>query len=124
MIDEPLGQLEMSDLERDYGVPAELMEFIDDGFLEVLVEEPAEKTVELHAPSLRRTDPQGRITAYSITWIHPDYNSQFCHYYENVPGDFPNFYVTEETSDVGNHILDVNTLDDLIVWLADSRSQI
>jgi hypothetical protein len=61
--------------------------------LAITGEEDAEKTLHLVVPSLRHKDRKGRIKVVTITWIHPDYNAQFCHYYDRVPGDLPNFYV-------------------------------
>jgi hypothetical protein len=97
------------------------MVFIDDGFLQVLHENPAEKTVEFHIPSKRYSDVEGRITTYSLTWIHPDFNEQFCHFYYEQPGDSPNFYVTEDTTDVGDEQVDLETVDDLVAWLETLR---
>ena len=37
----------MVDLANDYGVPPEIMAFVDAGFLEVLAEDHDEKTVEV-----------------------------------------------------------------------------
>jgi hypothetical protein len=115
-------KIAMPDLATNYGIPAELMAFVADGFLEVLSENEAEKTIEFHLPSKRRTDVEGRITTYSLTWIHPDFNDRFCHYYFEHPGDSPNFYVTEDTTDVGDEQLDLETVDDLVAWLESFRS--
>ena len=62
---------------------AEVMAFVRDGFLAVVSEDEAKKTVEFHVPSKRRTDDEGRITSWSVVWIDPDFNVQFCHYYDN-----------------------------------------
>ena len=62
------------------------------------------------------TDDQDRDTTFSLVWIHPDFNDQFCHYYDSKPGDLANFYVVKETTDLGDDWLDVATLDDLLVW--------
>lgn len=118
-----LGE-DMNDLEKTYAIPDELSKFISDGFLQIADASLAEKTVQLHIPALRQTDDQGRITTYSLTWIHPDHNAQFCHYYEKTPGDLPNFYVTEDTTEVGDDVLDIDSLDDLIAWLDERRSRI
>lgn len=101
-----------------YQIPDELMAFVNDGFLEILSEREAEKTIEFHVPSKRTVDPDGRITTYSVTWIHPDFNDQFCHYYPKQPGDLPNFYVTEDTTDLGDEQVDgLDSVSDLVDWL-------
>ena len=107
----------MKDIVQQYGIPQELMAFIDSGFLQVVAERDEEKTIEFHAPSLRRRDRQRRITTFSLVWIHPNFNGQFCHYYDEKPGDQPNFYVSQDTSDLGDEQLDLNSLDELVDWL-------
>ena len=101
----------------NYKLPPELRPFVDGGLLELVAEDEAKKTVEFHMPRLRRSDGEGRVTTYSLTWIHPDYNAQFCHYYTETPGDSPNFYVTEDTTDVGDELLDIGSIDELVEWL-------
>jgi hypothetical protein len=83
---------------------------------------PAEKTVEFHIPALRRTDEQGRITTFDLTWINPDYNSQFCHYYDQTPGDLVNFYLVKDTTDLGDDPVDLPDLDELLCWLKETKS--
>lgn len=108
---------EMPDLAVDYKIPAELTDFIDDGFLEFLSENEAEKTVKFYIPSLAWTDELGHEISFTFVWIHPDFNAQFCHYYLETPGDLVNFYVFKETSDMGDECLDIESLDDLVCWL-------
>ena len=55
---------------------------------------------------MRSTDRLGCITTYSVIWIHPDFNAEYCHYYDQVPGDLPNFYAEEDTTDVGSDSID------------------
>ena len=112
----------MTDVQETYGIPDELQEFLKSGFLEVLTEEKAEYTVEFNIPSMQFKDGDGRITDFSVVWIHPDHNAQFCHYYEKVPGDLPNFYIRKDTTDLGDEILDIDSLDDLMCWLEEKRS--
>jgi hypothetical protein len=81
----------MSHIGERYALPEEIDGFIDSGFLEVAMERPKEMTVEFRIPSKQSIDRRGRITAYCITWIHPDYNADFRHYYDESPGDMPNF---------------------------------
>jgi len=107
----------MTDLAAQYKVPPELQRFIDSGFVELLSEKPEEKTIEFHIPSLLYTDENDRSTSFSIIWIHPDFNEQFCHYYDEKPGDLANFYVMKQTDDLGDDWLDIETFDDLIDWL-------
>ena len=106
------------DIATRYQIPDELMAFVNDGFLELLAENDAEKTIEFHIPSRRSVDPDGRITTYSLTWIHPDFNEQFCHYYLEQPGDLPNFYVTKDITEVGDEQVDgLEDVCDLVDWL-------
>ncbi|MFN0021066.1 MAG: hypothetical protein ACKVP0_22635 [Pirellulaceae bacterium] len=107
----------MESIQQRYGIPPSVAEFLTNGFLEVVSEEPDRKTVEFHIPALRRTDERGRIRTYSLVWIHPDFNAQFCHYYESVPGDAANFYVDEDETDVGGTGLDLASVDELVAWL-------
>jgi hypothetical protein len=114
----------MSLVANRYAVPPEIDRFVDQGFLEVLTEGPDEMTVEFHIPSRVTTDRRRRITAYRVVWIHPDHNAQFCHYYQDTPGDLPNFYVEVENSEGPSEMLDdLETVDDLSVWLEDFQSQ-
>ena len=80
--------ISMNTLALRFGLPAELETLIDSGVLEVTGEYDAEKTLHLVVPSLRQKDRKGRIKVVTITWIHPDYNAQFCHYYDKTPGRF------------------------------------
>ena len=109
----------MTDLAEKYKIPAEVMEFVHDGFLEIVSEDEATKTVEFHIPSKRQTDDDGRITTYSVVWTHPDFNAEFCHYYDEKPGDLPNFYVEKDTTDVGDEPVDeMESVENLAGWLA------
>jgi hypothetical protein len=62
------------------------------------------------------------VTAYSLVWIHPDFNREFCWYYDETPGDLPNFYLTRGFSDLGEESIDVESIDDLIYWLEERAS--
>jgi hypothetical protein len=59
-----------------YAVPAEIDQFVDQGFLEVLAERPGRMTVELHIPSRVSVDHRGRITAYRIVWNYPAHKAE------------------------------------------------
>ena len=108
----------------EFRIPDELLRFVDSGFLKVLVEHPEEKTIEFHMPSMRTEDKDRRVTAYSLVWIHPDFNAQFCHYYQDSPGDLPNFYLKKSTMDQPDEELEgIETLEDLIDWLASHQSR-
>lgn len=101
-----------------FGLPDELLRFVDNGTLEVTNEDESQHTIEFSIPSLWRKNEHRRITAYALTWIDPSYNSQFCHYYDEVPGDMPNFFVRKLRSDLGDeYVEDLNDLDDLVAWL-------
>ena len=107
-----------ADIASRFGLPDDLMPFLTSGMLEVLNEDDDRHTVEFSIPSLRRSDEHRRITAYALTWIDPGYNAQFCHFYEDTPGDMPNFLVRKMTSDLGDEYLDdLKDLDDLVAWL-------
>jgi hypothetical protein len=104
-------------------MPPDVDQFVDDGFLEVLTELPNETTVEFHIPSKLSVDRRGRITGYRIVWIHPEYNADFCHYYDELPGDLPNFYVEVQLSNGPSEIIDdLSTDDDLSAWLEERQS--
>ena len=112
----------MTDLADKFKIPAEVMAFVRDGFLEVVSEDEARKTVEFHVPSKRRTDDEGRITSWSVVWIHPDFNAEFCQYYDEEPGDLPNFYAQKDTTDLGDEPVDgLDTVEDLVGWLEGLR---
>lgn len=111
----------MSALAAKYKIPPELDQFIDAGFLAMLSEDEAEKTVKFDIPSIAWTDDQDRDTTFTLVWIDPDFNEQFCHYYDEKPGDLANFYVFRETTDLGDDWLDLSTLDDLLVWLEERQ---
>lgn len=113
----------MTDLVQQYGLPPELLQFVDSGFLSVLAEKPAEKTVEFHIPAMRFRDENDAITSFSLTWIHPDHNADFCHYFHETPGDLPNFYVDRDTTDAGGDQIDgLETVADLVDWLEQKQS--
>ena len=108
----------MSAFATKYAIPPEVDRFIDTGFLEVLAEHAAEKTVRFHIPSKSVVDTQERMTCYEVYWIHPDFNAEFCHYYHEHPGDFPNFWALEDTDSVGDTFIDdLESVDDLVAWL-------
>lgn len=113
----------MTSLAERYAIPEELMHFVDSGFLRFLGEHPSEKTVEFHVPAIRRADAEGRGTSYSLTWIHPNFNADFCHYFTQTPGDLPNFYVNEDTTDVGDDLLEIDSVDELVGWLEETQKR-
>jgi hypothetical protein len=112
----------MGRLAGDYEIPPELDAFIDSGFLQLLSEKPGEKTLEFHIPSKVWSDDKGNVSAYSIVWIHPAHNAQFCHLYQETPGDLPNFYVSREFDHAApDSIDDLDSVDDLVDWLIELR---
>lgn len=113
----------MTNLAAMYKIPQEIQRFVDDGFLEVLSENDAEKTVEFHISSKRSTDRQGRTTTFTLTWIHPDFNAQFCHFYDQTPGDGPNFYVQCETADLGDELIELDSVEHLESWLEEFQKE-
>lgn len=106
-----------------YKLPDELMRFVDSGFLEVLKEHDSEKYVEFHIPSKVNEITRDHIMAYSVVWIHPDFNEEYCHFFTETPGDLPNFYVERNFSDdAWESINDLETVDDLVSWLEELRA--
>ena len=104
-------------------MPPEIDRFVHEGFLGVLAERPQEMTVEFHIPSLRSIDHRRRITAYSLVWIHPAHDAEFCHLYEETPGDLPKYFVEVKNSDGPSELIDdLETVDDLEAWLEDLQS--
>lgn len=113
----------MPDIVADYKIPTEVQHFVDSGFLEVSSENPAEKTVQFYIPSMEWKDEAGREIGFTLLWIHPDFNAQFCHFSEEVPGDLANFYLFKETVGDADEQIDVPTLDDLEAWLRDRQDE-
>jgi hypothetical protein len=114
----------MTDLAQIYGIPTEVMEFINHGFLEVAEETPDRATIEFRIPSLGSADSSDRYTLYNLVWIHPERNAEFCDYYDEKPGDLPNFYVrinTDHSRD--EQVEDLKTFDDLVAWMSDMRDE-
>ncbi|HEY3966529.1 MAG TPA: hypothetical protein VGM05_18345 [Planctomycetaceae bacterium] len=113
----------MQNLVETYRVPRELIALIERRLLVPLRESPESRTVEFHIPSKRTTDRQGRITTWSVTWIHPAFNAEFCQYYDCAPGDHPNFQVTKDTTDLGDEIVErLETVADLVAFLDSTMS--
>ena len=101
-----------------YRIPNELVPFIDDGFLAVVTHDWDEKCVEFHLPSKTAIDTEGRVTSYSVYWIHPDFNRECCHFFDSEPGDLPHFYAVKDTTDLGSDLIDgIETVEDLADWL-------
>jgi hypothetical protein len=113
----------MSHIAERYALPPGIDRLVDRGFLELSMEQPDEMTVYFRIPSMQSTDHRGRITAYCLTWIHPDHNAEFCHYFDEMPDDLPNFFAevckSEGPSDM---IDDLDTVDDLEAWLDELRN--
>ena len=111
-----------ADLAQKYQIPAEVMAFVDNGFLEVAEDIPDRATVEFRIPSLGSADSSDRYTLYNLVWIHPGRNAEFCHSYFERPGDMPNFYVridTEHSRD--EQVENLETVDDLVDWLSEMQ---
>jgi hypothetical protein len=89
----------------------------------VLWEDTEQRTIEFHIPSRISSDHRGRVTAYRMVWIHPEHNAEFCHFFAEVPGDLPNFYVEVCTSDGPDEMLDqLQSDEDLECWLQEFQS--
>ena len=112
----------MTDLATTYDIPDEIMEFVRSGFLEVAEETPDRATVEFRIPSLGSADSSDKYTLYNLVWIRPDRNADFCHFYDEKPGDLPNFFVridTEHSRD--EQVEGLETVDDLVDWLSEKQ---
>jgi hypothetical protein len=114
---------EMQNIALKYTIPPELFRFITGGLLKLLSEDEAEKTVKFDIPTLAWTDDEDRHVTFTLVWIHPDFNEEFCHYFDQRPGDLPNFYLFKETSGLGDDWLEIDTLDDLVVWLQQQQDR-
>ncbi len=113
----------MNSIADSYKIPPEIMKYVDDGFLEVVAEHAAKKTVDLGIPSLWSSSAPDEYTSYTVVWIHPDYNAEFCHDYHEVPGDLPNFFVEiHSPNEPDRQVPDLNTVDDLVDWLEERRA--
>ena len=114
----------MSELSEKYGIPKEITAFVNNGFLEVSSRDEEKRTVEFDIPSVGTVTGADRFTLYSLIWIHPNHNAEFCHYYEEEPGDLPNFYVRIHSPDARDEqVEDLNTVDDLADWLSSARDR-
>ena len=114
------GMHAMTDLAEKYKIPDEIMAFVRDGFLEVAEETPDRATVEFRIPSMGSTGSSDRYTLYNLVWIHPDRNAEFCHYYDEKPGDLPNFFVRIDTEHSReDQVEDLESVDDLVDWLSE-----
>lgn len=108
----------MADLAQQYKIPAEVMAFVNNGVLEIAEEAPERATVEFRIPLLGNADASDRYTLYNLVWIDPGRNAEFCHYYDEKPGDLPNFYVRIDTDHSRDEqVEDLKTVDDLVDWL-------
>ena len=114
----------MTDLATTYDIPAEVVEFVHSGFLEVAEESPDRATVEFRIPSLGNADASDRYTLYNLVWIRPDRNAEFCHFYDEKPGDLPNFFVCIDTDHSRDEQVEgLETVDDLVDWLSEKQEE-
>jgi len=112
----------MTDLATTYDIPDEIMEFVRSGVLAVAEETPDRATVEFRITSLGSTDASDRYTLYNLVWIRPDRNAEFCHYYDEKPGDLPNFFVRIDTDHSRDEQVEgLETVDDLADWLTETQ---
>ncbi len=108
----------MTDLADKYNIPDKIVAFVRSGFLEVAEESPDRATVEFRIPSLGSADSSDKYVLYNLVWIHPDRNAEFCHYYDQKPGDLPNFFVRIDTDHSRDEqVEDLETVEDLVGWL-------
>ena len=110
------------DLARKCKLPAEVMAFVNDGFLAVAEEDADRATVEFRMPLLGSADSAGRYTLYNLVWIDPARNAEFCHFYFEKPGDMPNFSVRIDTEHSRDEQLEnLETADDFVDWLGEMQ---
>ena len=102
-----------TDFAQKYKIPDGIMAFVRAGFLEVAVETPDRATVEFRIPSLGNADSSDEYALYNLVWIHPDRKAE---YYDENPGDLPNFYVRIDTEHSReDQVEDLDTIDDIRV---------
>ena len=112
----------MNYVAADYKLPPEIMAFVENGFLIKTSEEKAQKTIRFDIPSLGTATAADDFTSYTLVWIHPDHNAEFCHYYIETPGDLPNFYVEIHSPNAPDQQVDgLDSIDDLVDWLTTMR---
>ena len=114
----------MTDLATTYDIPTEIMEFVRSGFLEAAEENPDRATVEFRIPSLGNADSSDKYALYNLVWIRPDRNAEFCHFYEEKPGDLPNFFVRIDTDHSRDEQVEgLETVEDLSDWLSEKQEE-
>lgn len=102
----------------EFKIPLDLQKFIDDGFLHLLSVNEDQKYLEFYIPSRRNIRNNNEIETYSMIWIHPDFNNDYCHFYLHQAGDLPNFYVQICSSNGRNEQLTgIDSFDQLVIWL-------
>src|ERR1051326_4711372 len=100
-----------ANLSTENGIPAELASFVSDGFIVPVSFTPDEKTVTFDIPSLAYEDEKDNDFDFSLIWIHPEFNQKFCHFYDETPGDLPNFYLMKETRNARDEQIEIDSLD-------------
>ena len=112
----------MIDLAEKYKLPVDIVKFVENGFIEMASDDEARRTVRFDIPSLGIVTDSDEFTFYTLIWIHPDYNAEFCDYYIEKPGDLPNFYVEIHSPNAANRqVEDLNEVDDLVDWLEEAH---
>ena len=113
----------MTDIAAKYRIPAELMAFVNDGFLEVAEENPAARRSSFACPCWGMRTPRGGTSSTTSSGFIRR-NAEFCDYCFKKPGDMPNFYVridTEHSRD--RQVEGLETVDDLIDWLTSQMQE-
>ena len=112
----------MNDIAEKYNIPAEIMEFVEAGLLQMAEENDEKATIEFDIPSLGYAELDGRYKFYRLIWINPEQNAEFCHFYTETPGDLPHFYVGIETDHSRDEQVEgLESLDNLIDWLKEKQ---
>lgn len=110
----------MQRLAAQYGIPTEVMRYVEVGLLQILREDEAQRTVEFHLALLQshNGNGNGHAATFALTWIHPEVKERFDPLYVNGSGELPNSFVTRNGVGSGDEEVDgLETVDDLLAWL-------
>lgn len=96
-----------------YGLPDEIVEFIDRGVLSLLSEDLDKRSVEFLIPAAGTVETATRPdVSYTLKWFHPDNSPTDC----DLEGVF--FDVRKEIEGCGStSVDDLDVVDDLLDWL-------
>jgi hypothetical protein len=113
---------DLANLAEKYVLPPALKSYIDSGVLELISEDEANQTLDFTIRAYRFENRHGDITTVDVYWTHPGHHAAWCRTHGVDPKEEPNFEVIEDTTDLGEDYLDINTIDELIEWLSAVRA--